>query len=442
MKIFSTQMQSFLSGTELKARALRGSIWTIVGYTVSQSTRLISNLILTRLLFPEAFGIMAIIQVFMQGLAMFSDIGIGPSIIQDKRGNESKFLDTAWTIQVIRGFLLFIACGVMAYPLGNIYNSPALSYLLPVAGLSAVISGFNPTKIVTANRNLALGWNTIVEITTQILSFLLLIGLAFWLRSVWALVIGGVLTSGLKLLLIHQLVPGPRNHFAWDNNSLTSLVNFGKWIFFASLVGFFVQQGDKLVLAAFMTDAELGVYSIAFFLASAAWALNAKLNQLIFFPIYAELQDISPSQLRPKVNKARIAICSLLMPPLILLALYGDKLVIILYDQRYWDAGWMVQVLSLGYAISVGTNIGPFHLGQGKSKLFMIMITTKAAVLALCMYVGGVLLGVTGVVLGVASSNLIFHLVSIGIYHHFGLWLWRLDIVVLLILCSVVVMIR
>lgn len=439
--MFSTQLRALFSGSELKARVIRGSTLTVAGYSISQGTRLVSNLILTRILFPEAFGLMAIIQVFMQGLAMFSDMGIGPSIIQDKRGNELNFLNTAWTIQVMRGFLLFIICGVMAYPLGEIYNSPSLSYLLPVAGLSAVIAGFNPTKLVTANRNLALGWNTVVEITSQILSVFLLIGLALWLRSVWALVIGGVLTSVLKLILIHQLVPGPRNRFAWDGKSLTSIVNFGKWIFFASVVGFFVQQGDKLVLAAFMTNAELGIYSIAFILASAAWALNSKLNQLIFFPIYAELQDLNPSQLRPKINKARIAICSLLLPPLTLLAIFGDQLVMILYDQRYWDAGWMVQVLSFGYAISVGTTIGPFHLGQGKSKLFMAMITTKAIILAVSMYVGGSLFGVTGVVLGVASSHFIFYLVSIGIYKYFGLWLWRLDIAVLAVLSVVMAMI-
>lgn len=441
MSMFSTQLRALFSGSELKARVIRGSTLTVAGYSISQGTRLVSNLILTRILFPEAFGLMAIIQVFMQGLAMFSDMGIGPSIIQDKRGNELNFLNTAWTIQVMRGFLLFIICGVMAYPLGEIYNSPSLSYLLPVAGLSAVIAGFNPTKLVTANRNLALGWNTVVEITSQILSVFLLIGLALWLRSVWALVIGGVLTSVLKLILIHQLVPGPRNRFAWDGKSLTSIVNFGKWIFFASVVGFFVQQGDKLVLAAFMTNAELGIYSIAFILASAAWALNSKLNQLIFFPIYAELQDLNPSQLRPKINKARIAICSLLLPPLTLLAIFGDQLVMILYDQRYWDAGWMVQVLSFGYAISVGTTIGPFHLGQGKSKLFMAMITTKAIILAVSMYVGGSLFGVTGVVLGVASSHFIFYLVSIGIYKYFGLWLWRLDIAVLAVLSVVMAMI-
>ena len=71
----------------LMARALRGSAWIMLGYCSGQGFRLISNLILTRLLFPEAFGLMALIMVFIVGLTMFSDVGIGPSISQSKRGD-------------------------------------------------------------------------------------------------------------------------------------------------------------------------------------------------------------------------------------------------------------------------------------------------------------------------------------------------------------------
>ncbi len=49
---------------------------TLGGVGGQQFLRLASNLILTRLMFPEAFGLMALIQTFMVGLQMFSDIGI------------------------------------------------------------------------------------------------------------------------------------------------------------------------------------------------------------------------------------------------------------------------------------------------------------------------------------------------------------------------------
>ena len=81
---------SFFQGSGLRARALRGSVLTVGGFGASQIFRLASNLILTRLLFPEAFGMMALIMVFLQGLAMFSDVGTGPAIMQSKRGDDPR----------------------------------------------------------------------------------------------------------------------------------------------------------------------------------------------------------------------------------------------------------------------------------------------------------------------------------------------------------------
>ncbi len=114
------------SSLTLKQRAIRGSLWTLSGHTSSQILRLGSNLILTRLLFPEAFGLMALVQTFIIGLEMFSDVGIRPSIIQNHRGNDPSFLNTAWTIQVIRGFMLWLGACLMAIPAANFFHQPML----------------------------------------------------------------------------------------------------------------------------------------------------------------------------------------------------------------------------------------------------------------------------------------------------------------------------
>ena len=103
-------------GASLTARVMRSSALTVGGFAFSQGLRLASNLILTRLLFPEAFGLMALVSVFMMGLQQFSDVGVSPAILQSKRGDERDFLDTAWTIQVLRGAGLFlVGCG-LAWP--------------------------------------------------------------------------------------------------------------------------------------------------------------------------------------------------------------------------------------------------------------------------------------------------------------------------------------
>src|SRR4051812_6290963 len=81
-------------------RAGRSAVWAMLGFGGGQALRFAGNLVLTRLLMPEAFGLMVLVNTFLMGLALFSDIGVGTSVIQNKRGDERAFLDTAWTISV------------------------------------------------------------------------------------------------------------------------------------------------------------------------------------------------------------------------------------------------------------------------------------------------------------------------------------------------------
>ena len=101
------------TGDGLRERAMRASVWALGGNLASVSIRLGSNLLLTRLLFPEAFGTMAIVQAVMIGLAMLTDAGIEPAVIKSRRGHESIFLNTAWTLQVMQGVLVWlVVCGI------------------------------------------------------------------------------------------------------------------------------------------------------------------------------------------------------------------------------------------------------------------------------------------------------------------------------------------
>ena len=103
---------------------IRSSLWSVGGFGLGHALRLASNLILTRLLFPEAFGLMALVTIFMIGLEMFTDLGIVTSIIQNKRGEEADFLNTAWTIKVIRGIVIFICIYLIAGPVAWFYEEP------------------------------------------------------------------------------------------------------------------------------------------------------------------------------------------------------------------------------------------------------------------------------------------------------------------------------
>ena len=158
----AVQGQASATAHEVRGRAARGAVWAIAGFGGGQALRFVGNLILTRYVAPEAFGIMVIVNTFLTGLALFSDIGIGASVIQNKRGDESAFLNTAWTLAVIRGIAIALVASLCAWPAAWFYDQPALLALLPVAALNVVAYGAASMRLVVANRRLQLGRLTIV----------------------------------------------------------------------------------------------------------------------------------------------------------------------------------------------------------------------------------------------------------------------------------------
>jgi hypothetical protein len=73
------------AAVSLRGRTVRGSAWALGGHATGQLLRFGGNLVLAWLLVPKLFGLMALVNIFIQGLGMFSDVGIGPAIIQNRR---------------------------------------------------------------------------------------------------------------------------------------------------------------------------------------------------------------------------------------------------------------------------------------------------------------------------------------------------------------------
>lgn len=133
----------------------------------SQCIRLGSNLIMTRFLMPEMFGIIALAYVIIVGLNMFSDLGLKQNIIQSNRGDEPLFLNTVWSVQIIRGVILALVCLLAAYTLiivnklsllstDTVYSSSLLPQVLFFLALTPIIQGFESTKLACANWSLLL----------------------------------------------------------------------------------------------------------------------------------------------------------------------------------------------------------------------------------------------------------------------------------------------
>lgn len=413
----------------LKKLAIVGAAWTTVGYGGSQLLRLGSNLILTHLLAPEHFGVMAIVNVFMIGLAMFSDVGIGPSIIQNERGADRKFLNTAWTIQVIRGGVIWLCCLIGAWPFSVFYGEPLLVWLIPVAGFAAVISGFNSTGLFSANRNLTMGYLTIIEIGSQIIAILVMIIMAKIHASIWVLVIGGLTSNFTKMIATHIWLADEHNKFHWDKAAASALVKFGRWIFMSTLLSFFLNSSASLILGKFLTMTELGLFTIASTLSKIVEQIYQQISNKILFPVYAKIRHMSVSEIRQRVFKIRSVIMLVFLPPSWVLVVFGQKIMDLLFDQRYHGAGWILSVLSAGFIPLIIAGIGPFYLAMGNSFLLMKVTAAKFIFYVGSMLIGWWFYGANGIICGMAASNTLAYLIENYLQRKYGIWIAKLDLI-------------
>ena len=416
------------SERSFKRRIVSASAWTFLGYGVQQVLRLGANIILARLLFPEAFGLMAIVNVFLQGLQMFSDVGIVPSIIQNPRAEQPEFLRTAWVIGIFRGALLSCIAFAIAWPVSQFYNEPRLLVFLPVAALSASISGFLSSSLFLLNRRLEIGKLITLNVACQVIGTGTMIVWALLAPSIWALVGGGLVTAASRMLLSHVVAPRPRMRFEFHRDMAGEVFHFGKWIFLSSILGFLVSRVDRLVLGKYLTLADLGVYSIAATFSVAAVEVVQAVTMRVVFPVYSHYAREAPQRLRRQTVIVRTGLMAVTLPPCWFLIVFGPELVDLLYDERYLNAGWMLQILASGAVVSaVFIPIDVVLLAMGDSFRHLLMLVARSFWLLVAMVTGGILAGPTGLIIGFAVSPVLYYPFLAGLVRRYNVWHPLLD---------------
>jgi O-antigen/teichoic acid export membrane protein len=404
--------------TSLKKLAIRGTLWTLFSYGTSNVLRLISNLILTRLLFPELFGLMALVNTIIIGLNLFSDIGFGPNIVQNKRGDDPNFLNTAWTLQIIRASIIWLFCCLLAFPLAQFYGRSELLWLLPILGLGSFIAGFQSTTLYSLSRHMQFGRLESFSLTEQVIALTVMLVWAYFNPSIWALVAGSLVGPVFRVFWTHNLVPGGiHNHLMLEPESVKELISFGKWIFFSTASTFLGVQADRLILGKLITFAQLGVYGIALNFADLPRQVVSAISSKVLLPTFAKIADLPRWELRMRLlrNRQKVLLgAALLLTPLVCL---GDLVIKTLYDRRYAEAAWMLPILALGIWPNIlHESIRQSLMAIGKPKYEAFGQFSKCLLVCVGVPLGFHFLGMLGAVIVVACNDIpLYTSVSIGL---------------------------
>ncbi len=418
---------------QLSRRAILAGGWTFGGHVASQLLRFGSNLLMTRLLAPDAFGVMALAFTFLFALNMASDLGVQQVATSSHRGGDPDFLDVIWTLELLRGLAIFLIGLLIAASLplaaaqgwleaGSTYAHPDLPLALALIAFSALVTGTNSVKLITKARELMVARVVTLDIGAQLIGLAAMVIWALYAPGVLALAFGSIVAAAAKSLLSHLAVPGHTARVRWDGAVFREILTFGRWIFLSSVLGFLAVSLDKVILGAQLDAALFGVYSIALLLFMAPYEVCNRIVMAVLFPALGEVARTRAQDLARTFYRMRMPIETVAVVAGALLFALGDDIVRLLYDRRYQDAGQALQILSLALPLVGVYASGVVYMVMGKPWVMSALMAPRLAGLA----IGLPLLTERYGLPGAAWAVVISHWVSLPLAYGF---LWRQGLV-------------
>ncbi|OWK34163.1 Polysaccharide biosynthesis protein [Fimbriiglobus ruber] len=249
------------------------------------------NLVLARLVSPEVFGVMALVNLIVQGVHMVSDVGIGSWVMRHPRGDDPRLLNTAWTVGIVRGGVIWVAAAAIAGLVAWLYGEPQLFSLIAVAGSTAVLYGLYSAAMLTQARRMAQGRLMMIQLVSYGTSAAFSVGWVWVWPTPWGLVAGTISSGLITLALSHLVLPRMQHRFVWDRAVVADLFVYGRWVFVSTFLTYLTNQADRLTVGLIASVAALGVYHMAAMFVGVPVYLAAGLCGNWVLPVFSRLRD-------------------------------------------------------------------------------------------------------------------------------------------------------
>ncbi len=389
---------SYIKGGGLKARAARGGLWLGTGNGVEHALRFARNMILTRILAPEALGLMAIISAVNAALESFAELGIREAVVQSPFGDQDTYLNSAWFLAFFRAIGL-VAIGIVISPyVFDFYHIDYSPIILQISFLSILFDGLESAKAYLALKKMDYKKWVLIYQGGGICGTITTLLLVLFIQNVWALVIGFIVEAGMRCLISYILCPYvPRLKF--NPVHTKALKDFSMGMFGLPIFYFIFIQADIFVLGKLCSKTDLGLYSMASSLAQAPAFLISVFINPIMMPAFSEISRDQDRIFRVLFKVTKL-LCYIGFPMVLFGSLYGGKILSIVYGHLYGTVGIPFALILTATILRAGSApITTIYFALGKPTLQRRFVIIRAALIVALIYPLASIFGLTGAAL-------------------------------------------
>jgi len=400
-----------IPGETLRHRVIHAGFWAFALRIADRLFGLARTIILARLLSPEDFGLFGIATLALSALEAFSQIGFQAALIQ-KKGDVKPYLDTAWTVQVLRGFALAGILAASAPVVAGFFNEPRAAMLLRVLALSELARGFTNIGVVFFQKELEFHKQFVYMLSGTLADLSVSILLALLLRNAWALAYGLLASSAVRVIFSF-FVCSFRPKLQLELNKARELSFFGRWIFASNILVFLLNHADDVLVGKLLGATALGFYQMAYGISNLPATEITHVISQVTFPAYSKLQD-RLSQLRQAYLQTLQVTALLSFPIAAAIAFLAPAFSRIFLGEQWMPMVPAMQILAIwGLSRSIAATTGPLFSGMGVPRLSTWLQLIKLILMGVFVYPFTVLWGISGTALAVTVSALIVDPISI-----------------------------
>jgi lipopolysaccharide exporter len=392
-----------------KAINFRGDLFaTTFTFGLQTLIRLVSSLILTRILLPEAYGTITILVSVLYVIGNILETNVSLFIVRDKNAEQPRYLNTAWTMRFGRSLLssavLFVCAPLIAT---KVYNLPDLTLPLRVFSLWFLIDGFESMGFALAIRRKQARLQMYSELAASVLSTAFSIVYCYRYHSFWGIAFGMLLNRLIMVVLSHQFYRELRPRLFIDLAAAREILVYSKFTIPSSFLTLALSQFDKVVFLRLFDLRLLGIYGLAGNIAGSIETLVTKISQAVLYPRCAHNFRENPDTAarRYYTENARLFAGILAMPAAVAGA--AHLIIALLYDPRYAEAGSVLQALAIrAVLLSLASPAEDLLISTGQFHVILVGNILRASWIVLGSLVGYHFGGFLGFVYGLSLSGL------------------------------------
>jgi len=387
---------------DLDRKIRKGVAWTSLTQIGAQFAYLVISVVLTRLLLPQDFGLIAMVLVFTGFAVVFNDMGFGAALVQKPDLNQHHLNAVFW-VSVLTGAAITLVIAAAAPYIALFYGIPALQSLTVAISVIFFINGFATVKLALLQKAMDFRTLAAAQLAAVVVSGTIAIYLAFNSFGVWSLVAMYISNTLVNVAVLWAITPWqPDFSLRWD--AVKELSKFSLNLMGFSAFNYWTRSGDNLLIGRFIGSAALGFYARAYtILLVPVFQVSTIISSVMFPALSAIQQDIE--RVRDMYLKA-ISVISLITFPLTLgLVVLSGPFVLALFGDKWAEMIPILQVFGLLGAIqSIGTTVGWIYQSQGRTDVMFRWGLISGSIFIVS-FVVGLRWGVLGVAVAYTVAN-------------------------------------